>query len=34
LSRLPGVQRHIGATGDGRQRLLYLNPTPEQKAIL
>lgn len=26
LSRLPGVQRTIGATGDGRQRLLYLNP--------
>jgi hypothetical protein len=34
LSRLPGVQRIIGATGDGRQRLLYLNPQPTQKAIL
>ena len=26
LSRLPGVQRTIGATGEGRQRLLYLAP--------
>jgi hypothetical protein len=26
LSRLPGVQRKHGAAGDGRQRLLYLNP--------
>jgi hypothetical protein len=34
LSRLPGVERKIGATGDGRQRLLYLNPNPEQRAIL
>jgi len=34
LSRLPGVQRIIGAEGDGRQRLLYLNPQPEQKEIL
>ncbi len=34
LSRLPGVTRTIGAAGDGRQRLLYLNPTPKQKAIL
>jgi len=34
LSRLPGVVRHIGAAGDGRQRLLYLNPAPTQKAIL
>jgi hypothetical protein len=34
LSRLPGVIRTIGATGDGRQRLLYLNPTPQQRAIL
>jgi len=34
LSRLPGVTRTIGAAGDGRQRLLYLNPSPKQKAIL
>jgi hypothetical protein len=34
LSRLPGVVRRIGAEGDGRQRLLYLNPKPIQKAIL
>jgi hypothetical protein len=34
LSRLPGVTRRIKAEGDGRQRLLYLNPDPEQKAIL
>ncbi len=33
LSRLPGAQRVIGAKGDGRQRLLYLNPTPEQERI-
>jgi hypothetical protein len=26
LSRLPGAQREIGATGDGAQRLLYLAP--------
>jgi hypothetical protein len=34
LSRLPGVVRSIGALGDGRQRLLFLDPQPEQKAIL
>jgi hypothetical protein len=34
LSRLPGVIRTIGALGDGRQRLLYLNPAPQQKPIL
>jgi len=34
LSRLPGVVRCIGALGDGRQRLLYLNPQPTQKPIL
>ena len=34
LSRLPGVVRRIGAEGDGKQRLLYLNPHPVQKAIL
>jgi len=31
--RLPGVQRSIGAIGDGRQRLLYLNPQPKGGAI-
>ena len=34
LSRLPGAQRSIGAVGDGIQRLLYLNPKPEQRRIL
>jgi hypothetical protein len=34
LSRLPGVVRRIGAGGDGRQRVFYLNPNPHQKAIL
>lgn len=34
LSRLPGVTRVDGASGDGRQRILYLNPEPIQKAIL
>jgi hypothetical protein len=34
MSRLPGVVRQIGAHGDGRQRLYYLNPQPKQKAIL
>jgi hypothetical protein len=34
MSRLPGVVRQIGAHGDGRQRLFYLNPQPRQKAIL
>jgi len=34
MSRLPGVMRRIGAHGDGRQRLYYLNPQPKQKAIL
>ena len=34
MSRLPGVVRKIGAEGDGRQRLLYLNPNPVQEAIL
>lgn len=34
ISRLPGVVRRIGAAGDGRQRLLYVNPEPQQKAIL
>lgn len=34
LSRLVGVVRKVGCSGDGRQRLLYLNPNPQQKAIL
>jgi len=34
LSRLPGAKRSIGAVGDGIQRLLYLNPEPEQRRIL
>ena len=34
LSRLPGIVRRIGAQRDGRQRLLYLDPQPQQKAIL
>ena len=33
LSRLPGAKREIGASGDGLQRLLYLNPKPDGKAI-
>lgn len=33
LSRLPGVQRRFGAHDDGRQRLLYLNPQPEQRRV-
>lgn len=34
LSRLPGARRLIGAVGDGVQRLVYLNPQPEQRRIL
>jgi len=34
LSRLVGVTRVFGADGDGRQRLLFLSPNPEQKGIL
>jgi hypothetical protein len=34
MSRIPGLIRKIGAQGNGRQKLLYLNPTPDQKAIL
>lgn len=30
LSRLPGAQRKIGASDDGAQRLLYLNPDPKE----
>jgi hypothetical protein len=33
LSRLPGAQRTIGATEDGRQRLLYLNPDATERSI-
>jgi hypothetical protein len=33
LSRLPGARREIGAVHDGLQRLLYLNPKPDGKAI-
>ena len=29
LARLPGALRTIQASGDGRQRLLYLNPAPK-----
>jgi hypothetical protein len=31
LSRLPGVIREIGKDRDNRQRLLFLNPSPNQK---
>lgn len=34
LSRLPGAIRSIGGSSDGRQRLLYLNPDPQQRPIL
>jgi hypothetical protein len=34
LSRLPGVIRTHGATGDGKQRLIFLNPNPQQRPIL
>jgi len=34
LSRLVGVTRSIDASGDGRQRILYLNPNPTQRPIL
>ena len=34
LSRLPGARRVIGAVGDGLQRLLYVNPHPEQRSLL
>lgn len=34
LSRLPGVTRVHGATGDGKQRLLFLNPHPSQRSAL
>lgn len=34
LARLPGAIRTIGATGDGLQKLLYLNPNPKAEAII
>lgn len=34
LSRLPGAVRQIKAQQDGRQRLIYLNPTPRWRSIL
>ncbi len=34
LSRLVGVTRKLDAVGDGRQRILYLNPNPTQRPIL
>jgi hypothetical protein len=33
LSRLPGAQRQVGKSGDGAQRLLYLNPEPLEAPI-
>lgn len=33
LSRLPGVVRKVKPQGDGRQRLVYLNPSPKWRAI-
>ena len=34
LSRLPGVLREVKPQGDGKQRLVYLNPSPKWRAIL
>ena len=34
LSRLPGAQRGVKAQGDGKQRLVYLNPSPKWRSIL
>jgi len=34
LSRLPGAVREVKAQGDGKQRLLYLNPNPKWRPIL
>jgi hypothetical protein len=33
LSRLPGVVRTVKPQGDGKQRLVYLNPDPKWRAI-
>lgn len=33
LSRLAGAVRKIGASGDGKQRLMYLNPDPKPESI-
>jgi hypothetical protein len=34
LSRLPGALREVRTQGDGKQRLVYLNPEPKWRAIL
>ena len=34
LSRLPGAVREVKAIGDGKQRLVYLNPSPKWRPIL
>jgi hypothetical protein len=34
LSRLPGAVREVKSQGDGRQRLIYLNPQPKWRPIL
>lgn len=34
LSRLPGVPREIGGSGDKRQKLIYLNPEPIGQRII
>jgi hypothetical protein len=34
LSRLPGAVREVKAQGDGKQRLIYLNPDPKWRPIL
>jgi hypothetical protein len=34
LSRLVGVIRKLGSIGDGRQRLVYLNPSPTGRRIV
>jgi len=34
LSRLPGAVREVKPQGDGRQRLVYLNPSPKWRPIL
>jgi hypothetical protein len=34
LSRLPGAVREVKPQGDGKQRLIYLNPCPKWRPIL
>ena len=34
LSRLPGAIREVKAIGDGKQRLIYLDPLPKWRPIL